>query len=82
MDLISKKEAQQAIESVLIHYGYLPELQKEKFMAYDILHALDSVEPKTDDILSYIDRIDNSGMGKKKCLEYLRKYVEKNDGNH
>ena len=36
-----------------------------------------SVQPKTDDILSYIDRISNSGLGKKKALEYLRKYVEK-----
>ncbi len=28
-------------------------------------------------IISYIDRVSSSGMGKKKSLEYIRKYVEK-----
>ena len=31
------------------------------------------------DVLTYIDRVANSGMGKKKSLEYIRKYVEKAD---
>ena len=41
------------------------------------LKQLPSVQPKTDNILFYIDHISNSGMGKKKALEFLRKYVEK-----
>lgn len=29
-----------------------------------------------DEILSYIARIENSGLGKKKSLEYISKYIE------
>ena len=46
-------------------------------IAIKAIKKVPTAQPKIDDILSYIDRISNSGMGKKKALEYLRKYVEK-----
>ena len=32
-----------------------------------------------EDIIGYIDRVSNSGMGKNKSLEYIRKYVERTE---
>ena len=32
---------------------------------------------KREDVLTYIDHILNSGMGKKMSLDYIRKYIEK-----
>lgn len=46
-DLISKQDAQKAIENVLNKYGYKPDIQQEGYMAYAILHVLDKVQPKT-----------------------------------
>ena len=28
-----------------------------------------------DDVIAYIDTLSNSGLGKKKALEYLKKYI-------
>ena len=29
----------------------------------------------SDELLSYVDRVKNSGLGKKKSLEYITKYI-------
>ena len=46
----------------------------------EILERLRSYEDKDlvdrQLVLSYIDRVTNSGLGKHKALEYIRKYVE------
>ena len=72
-DLISRQVLIQALNK------YAEEVNQDTDIheAIEIAINLPTVQPKTDDILSYIDRISNSGMGKKKVLEYLRKYIEK-----
>ena len=43
-------------------------------------YALDLIQrqqKRFDKILSYIDRVENSGLGKKKALEYIRKFIVK-----
>lgn len=34
-------------------------------------------QKRFDKILSYIDRVEHSGLGKKKALEYIRKFIVK-----
>lgn len=34
------------------------------------------MQVKKEHLLSYIDRVSNSGMGKDKSLEYIKKYVK------
>lgn len=35
---------------------------------------------KKSSVISYIDRLQNCGLGKKKALAFLKKFVEKSDG--
>lgn len=69
-DLISREEAIKAIKKDIASTHSME-------IAIKAIKKVPTAQPKIDDILSYIDRISNSGMGKKKALEYLRKYVEK-----
>lgn len=68
----------------------LPEDIEALNMAIEALEALDNT-PNTlqhvgsveeglisrQDVLGYIDRLDTTGLGKGKALEYIRKYVER-----
>ena len=45
-DLISKKEVEKAIEDVLKKWGYGTTMREKGYMSYDILQALDSIQPK------------------------------------
>ena len=69
-DLISREEAIKAIKKDIVSTHSME-------IAIKAIKKVPTAQPKIDDILSYLDRISNSGMGKKKALEYLRKYVEK-----
>ena len=41
-----------------------------------IIKALEQEEPILDKIKGYVDHIRNTGMGKKKSLEFIEKFVE------
>ena len=34
---------------------------------------------KKSSVISYIDRLQNCGLGKKKALDFLKKFIEKSD---
>lgn len=82
-DLISRQDAIEAIASRDETNGNVKVFTGRQ--VNEILSDLPSARPTDGDLISrdealqYIDKITNSGCGKSKSLEYIRKYIERMD---
>lgn len=70
-DLIKREDAIEAIDKMICD---------NKWVCECAINSLPSAEPQGEligkaDAIAYIDRVTNSGLGRRKSLEYIRKYI-------
>lgn len=60
------------------HYGGIADTYEDKAWTATVRRTI-KAQPTAydiDKVVSYIDRVANSGLGKSKSLEYIKKYVK------
>ncbi len=70
-DLIKREDAIEVISNRICDNKWVCEYEINSLPSADAVSR--------EDIIGYIDRVRNSGLGRNKALEYIRKYVERTE---